>query len=291
MAYRDAPPMATIERITVLGAGTMGHGIAQVAATAGYYVTLHDVAPERIDAAMRAVGQGLQKASEKGKITALAAAQALARIATASEAKEAVSDADIVIEAAPESLALKLDIFARLGEDAPPRAILATNTSSLPITEIASVVRDPARVLGMHFFNPVPVMELLEIVRAVRTSDETVAAALEVGRKLGKKTIVVRDSPGFATSRLGVAIAAEAMRMLEAQVASAEDIDTAMKLGYRHPMGPLELTDHVGLDVRLAVLEHLHREVGEQFRPPQILRQLVRAGKLGKKTGEGFYKW
>jgi 3-hydroxybutyryl-CoA dehydrogenase len=280
-----------IERITILGAGTMGHGIAQLAATAHYSVTLHDVAPERIDAGLRAIRGSLEKLVEKGKLDPEARSEALGRIEASRELDEAVARADLVVEAAPESLALKREIFGALSAHAPPGAVLATNTSSLPVTEIASMVTHPGRVVGMHFFNPPQLMELLEIVRAVQTTEETVAAAREVGRRMGKTTILVHDSAGFATSRLGVAIAAEAMRMLETGVASAEDIDTAMKLGYRHPMGPLELTDHVGLDVRLAVLEHLHREVGEQFRPPQILRQLVRAGKLGKKAGEGFYRW
>ena len=280
-----------IERITVLGAGTMGHGIAQLAAVAHYRVTLHDVAPERIEAGLRAIRGSLEKMVDKGKLEPEARSEALGRIEAGPDLARAVAQADLVVEAAPESLALKRDIFTALGAHAPEGAVLATNTSSLPVTEIAGMATHPGRVVGMHFFNPPQVLELLEIVRAVQTTDETVALVREVGRRMGKTTILVNDSAGFATSRLGVVIAAEAMRMLETGVASAEDIDTAMKLGYRHPMGPLELTDHVGLDVRLAVLEHLHREVGEQFRPPQILRQLVRAGKLGKKTGEGFYKW
>lgn len=281
----------TIERITILGAGTMGHGIAQLAAIAQYSVTLHDVASERIDAGLRAIRASLEKMVDKGKLEPEARSEALGRIQARTELGEAVGGADLVVEAAPESLALKREIFGALSASAPHGAVLATNTSSLPVTEIASMVTNPGRVVGMHFFNPPQLMELLEIVRAVQTTEQTVEIAREVGRRMGKTTILVHDSAGFATSRLGVAIAAEAMRMLETGVASAEDIDIAMKLGYRHPMGPLELTDHVGLDVRLAVLEHLHRELGEQFRPPQILRQLVRAGKLGKKTGEGFYRW
>jgi 3-hydroxybutyryl-CoA dehydrogenase len=280
-----------IERITVLGAGTMGHGIAQIAATAGYSVVLYDVAAERIEAGQRAIRASLEKLMEKGKLGPEDRSEAIAKIRGSTDLPAAVADAHLVIEAAPEVLALKREIFAGLGQHAPESAVLATNTSSLPVTEIAGAARRPERVVGMHFFNPPPIMELLEVVRAVQTSDEAVAVAREVGTRMGKTAIVVRDCPGFASSRLGVAIAAEAMRMLESGVASAQDIDTAMKLGYRHPMGPLELTDHVGLDVRLAVLEHLHREVGEQFRPPTILRQLVRAGKLGKKTGEGFYRW
>jgi len=205
--------------------------------------------------------------------------------------ERAADGVDLVIEAAPEKMDLKVDVLRRVKAIAPPHAILASNTSSLSITEIGQRIEAGARTIGLHFFNPPPVMELLEVVRGLQTDDATLATSLAVGKRLGKTTIVVSDTPGFATSRLGVAIGAEAMRMLEAGVASVADIDRAMELGYRHPMGPLKLTDLVGLDVRLAILEHLHREIGEQFRPPSILRQMVRAGRLGKKTGEGFYRW
>lgn len=269
----------------------MGHGIAQIAAVAGYETALHDVAPERIEAGLRAIEGSLDKLVGKGKLSPETRAQALGRLRSSPTLGAAVADADLVIEAAPEILQLKREIFAAVSDAAPRTAVLGTNTSALSVTEIASVVASPERVVGLHFFNPPQLMELLEIVRAVQTSDATIAVARELGRRLGKTTILVKDSAGFATSRLGVLIGAEAMRMLESGVATAEDIDTGMKLAYRHPMGPLELTDLVGLDVRLAVLEHLHRELGEQFRPPVVLRQLVRAGKLGRKTGEGFYKW
>lgn len=278
-------------RVAVLGAGTMGAGIAQVAAMSGYAVSLFDVSSAQIEKSLAATAQSLDKLVAKAKIDAAAKDAALAAIQPFADVSKAVEEATVVVEAVPERIELKRELFHAVDRAAPSIALLGTNTSSLSITEIASVVKDPSRVVGLHFFNPVPVMELLEVVKGVRTSDATVEAALAFSKALGKTAIVVRDFPGFATSRLGVAIGAEAIRMLEQGVASAEDIDRAMELGYRHPMGPLKLTDLVGLDVRLAILEHLHREVGEQFRPPALLRQMVRAGKLGKKSGEGFYKW
>lgn len=280
-----------VHEVAVLGAGTMGAGIAQVCAAAGLRVAIRDVAPEVLDKAIDSIGKSLEKLESKGKIGEGARAAALAAIRTTTDLAEAVGRADLVIEAVPERLDLKIATFRDLDRLAPAHAVLASNTSSLPVTEIAGAVARPGRVVGLHFFNPVPVMELIEIVRAMQTDDETVAAARAIAAKLGKRSILVKDVPGFATSRLGVALAAEAIRMVESGVASPEDIDTAMKLGYRHPMGPLELTDLVGCDVRLAILDHLHREVGDQFRAPPLLRQMVRAGKLGRKTGEGFYKY
>jgi 3-hydroxybutyryl-CoA dehydrogenase len=278
-------------RVAVLGAGTMGAGIAQVAAMAGFAVSLFDVSSVQIEKALAATTQSLDKLVAKAKIDAAAKEAALAAIQPVASVSKAVEEASVIIEAIPERIELKRELFVAVDRAAPPTALLGTNTSSLSITEIASVVKDPSRVVGLHFFNPVPVMELLEVVKGVCTSEATIDAALTFAKTLGKTAIVVRDFPGFATSRLGVALGAEAIRMLEQGVASAEDIDRAMELGYRHPMGPLKLTDLVGLDVRLAILEHLHRELGEQFRPPALLRQMVRAGKLGKKSGEGFYKW
>ncbi len=277
--------------MAVLGAGTMGHGIAQVCAVAGCRVVMRDVGEDVVERGLGRIRESLEKLAGKGRIEAGAKDAALGRIATTTDIGEAVKDADLVVEAIPERMALKIETFRAVDESAPAHALLASNTSSLSVTEIAGATERPDRVLGMHFFNPVPIMELLELVRGLRTSDETVAAGRAFAERIGKRPIVVRDWPGFATSRLGVALGAEAIRMLEAGVASAEDIDLAMELGYRHPMGPLKLTDLVGLDVRLAILEHLHREVGEQFRPPTLLRQMVRAGKLGRKTGEGFYKY
>jgi 3-hydroxybutyryl-CoA dehydrogenase len=228
---------------------------------------------------------------QKGKIDAAARDRALAAISRTKDLAAAVSGADLVVEAIPERMELKLETFREVDRHAPAHAVLGSNTSSLSVTEIAGATARPERVVGLHFFNPVPVMELLEIVRGLRTDDATIAAARAFATAIGKRPIVVKDSPGFATSRLGVILGVEAIRMLEAGVASAEDIDLAMELGYRHPMGPLKLGDLVGLDVRLAILEHLHKEVGEQFRPPALLRQMVRAGKLGRKSGEGFYKY
>ncbi len=280
----------TFPRVAVLGAGTMGQGIAQVCAQSGRRVALFDVKPELAAKGRAGIEKTLAKAVELQKATAAERDAALERVHPTSELEESVRDADLVIEAAPESLPLKIDLFRRVSAVARGDAMLATNTSSLPVTEIASAMAHPERGIGLHFFNPVPRMKLLEVVVGERTAEATVDRAREFARSIGKTAIVVKDSPGFASSRLGIALALEAIRMLEAGVASAEDIDTAMKLGYGHPMGPLELTDLVGLDVRLAIADHLLREVGETFRAPQLLRRLVRAGKLGRKSGEGFYR-
>ena len=284
--------MSEISRVTVIGAGTMGHGIAQVSAAAGAEVRLHDVSAERIDDGLAAIRANLDKGIEKGKVTEEQRQAVLERLHAAPDLAAAVADVDLVIEAVPESLELKRKIFTALDEAAAPTALLASNTSSLPVAEIAAATGRPDRVVGMHFFNPVHIMKLLEIVRAEATSEETVERVREFGERLGKDTIVVRDSPGFASSRLGLVLGLEAMRMLEQEVASAEDIDKAMTRGYGHPMSPLRLTDLVGLDVRLAIAEHLHRELGsDAFRPPEILRRMVERGRLGKKVGCGFYEW
>ncbi len=284
--------MQTLFRtIAVLGAGTMGRGIAQLAATRGIQVRLFDVAPRQLDSAASLMRADLEKLVGKGKLAASDRDAALERITATTELEAACPGAELVIEAAPESMDLKVQLLSGVKQIAGDSAVLASNTSSLSITELARRVDAPERTLGLHFFNPPPVMPLLEIVRGLDTPDALVERALGFAAQLGKEPIVVRDFPGFATSRLGVVIGAEAMRMLESGVASVSDIDRAMELGYRHPMGPLKLTDLVGLDVRLAILEHLHRELGEQFRPPAILRQMVRAGRLGKKVGIGFYRW
>jgi 3-hydroxybutyryl-CoA dehydrogenase len=281
----------TPETIAVLGAGTMGHGIAQVAAFAGYPVILRDVSRDALVRGVQSIERNLRKGIERGKLTEDDLDQTLQRIHGAVQLSE-VADADLVIEAAPEVLEIKQEILREVESLARRPFIFASNTSSLSITEIARVSRHPERVVGMHFFNPVHIMRLLEIVRGQDTSEETVSIVREIGRKLRKEPITVKDVPGFASSRLGVALGLEAMRMLEQGVASAKDIDTAMELGYNHPMGPLRLTDLVGLDVRLAIAEYLHRELAsETFRPPEILRRMVSEGKLGKKTGEGFYTW
>jgi 3-hydroxybutyryl-CoA dehydrogenase len=280
-----------VQRVLVVGAGVMGTGIAQVAARAGYRTELFDVVPGAALRALERIRESLGRAVEKGRCTAQERDEALSRLADAPELESAAAGADLVIEAAPEDLQLKKDLFARLSRAARPDAILASNTSSLPVTALASAAKHPSRVVGLHFFNPVPVMKLLEIVQGERTDGMVVTVCRAVGARMGKEVVVVRDAPGFATSRLGIALALEAIRMVEEGVASAEEIDRAIELGYGHPMGPLKLTDHVGLDVRLAIADHLHAELGERFRPPQLLRRMVRAGKLGKKSGEGFYKY
>jgi 3-hydroxybutyryl-CoA dehydrogenase len=284
--------MSEIERVTVVGAGTMGHGIAQVAAAAGMTVGLHDVTEELIRNGLDAVRANLDKGVEKGKVSSDQRYATLGRLRAAPNLDDAAAGSDLIVEAVPESMELKHEIFRRLDRAAPRGSILASNTSSLSIDKIASATGRPERVLGMHFFNPVHILPLLEIVRGEKTSEETVDRALVAGRRMGKEPIVVRDSPGFASSRLGLVLGLEAMRMLEQEVASAEDIDRAMTLGYRHPMGPLKLTDLVGLDVRLAIARSLHAELGsEAFRPPKILERLVAEGRLGKKSGRGFYEW
>lgn len=284
----DSPSIRTIG---VLGAGTMGHGIAQVAAAAGFQVVLRDMNDELVSRGKLAIERNLTKGIERGKITEEEKQKALARITTTSELPE-LAAADLIIEAAPENLELKQDLLRACEKVTQANCIWATNTSSLSITEIARAAARPPKVVGMHFFNPVHIMRLVEIVVGQQTSDDTTAVIRQVARQMKKEPIIVRDFPGFASSRLGVTLGLEAMRMVEQGVASARDIDTAMELGYNHPMGPLRLTDLVGLDVRLSIAEYLHSELGsETFRPPEILRRLVSEGKLGKKSGEGFYRW
>lgn len=282
---------SSIRKVLVVGTGTMGQGIAQISALAGYVTHLHDVDPARVDKAISLIKAVTDRLVQKGKMLNEARSEMIGLLVASPELGPAAADVDLVIEAAPESMDLKVELFTKIKVFAPERAILASNTSSLSITEIGRRSGAGARTIGLHFFNPPPLMELLEVVRGLETAPAVVDTCLAVARRLSKTPIVVNDTPGFASSRLGVALGSEAMRMLETGVASAADIDRAMELGYRHPMGPLKLTDLVGLDVRLAILEHLHREIGEQFRPPVILRQMVRAGRLGKKTGEGFYRW
>lgn len=269
----------------------MGHGIAQIAALAGYRVILRDVNKDALMRGIESIDRNLKKGIQRAKLTEDDRDQALQHIRGAVQLSE-TADADLVIEAAPEVLEIKQEILRELESLSHKPFIFASNTSSLSITEIARVSRRPERVVGMHFFNPVHIMRLVEIVVGRETSEETVSTVRNVGRKLKKEPITVKDVPGFASSRLGVALGLEAMRMLEQGVASAKDIDTAMELGYNHPMGPLRLTDLVGLDVRLNIAEYLHTALGsDSFSPPEILRQMVGEGKLGKKTGEGFYKW
>lgn len=284
---------ANISTITVLGAGTMGHGIAHVCAMAGYTTRLFDVRRELVDAGLAKVAQNLETGVQKGKVTADQKAAALALLTGEADLTAAVRGADLVVEAVPEKLELKQSLFREVAAVVGESAILATNTSSLSVTAIASGVPGPERVIGTHFFNPVHVMKLLEIVVGQQTAPAVLATIQAFGARVGKDCIVVRDSPGFATSRLGLVIGLEAIRMVEEGVASAEDIDKAMCLGYGFPMGPLKLTDLVGLDVRLSIAEYLsaHLQDGAHFRPPALLRAMVADGKLGKKSGQGFYKW
>jgi 3-hydroxybutyryl-CoA dehydrogenase len=283
--------VSTILRIAVLGAGTMGRGIAQVAAQAGLDVRLFDVAPAALAAGRDAALAGIARFEAKGTLTPEAAAAARERLVAEPDLAAAVRGADLVVEAAPEVPELKKDLYARVEPELGAHAILASNTSSIPVARLAEGLRRPGRFLGLHFFNPVPLMKLLEIVVGRETEPEVVAAARDLAPRLGKEPIVVNDAPGFATSRLGVAIGLEAMRMLEEGVASAADIDRAMELGYGHPMGPLRLTDLVGLDVRLAIARTLEKELGPRFAPPGILVSKVEAGELGKKSGRGFFDW
>lgn len=281
----------SVTHIAILGAGTMGHGIAHVSAIAGYRVTLYDVDDGRVSAGLKKVRGNLEKGVEKGKVTAEARDQALALISGATSLS-GLATADLIIEAVPERIELKQQLFTELDGIVAPGAIFATNTSSLSIARIASAVRDPSRVIGTHFFNPVHIMTLLEVVVHPGTRDDVRAAVLEYGARIGKECIVVNDAPGFATSRLGVCLGMEAIRMVEQGVASAEDIDKAMCLGYRHPVGPLRLTDMVGLDVRMNIGEYLARELNNPaFEPPALMRRMVAEGKLGQKSGQGFYSW
>ncbi|HXC70167.1 MAG TPA: 3-hydroxyacyl-CoA dehydrogenase family protein [Pyrinomonadaceae bacterium] len=280
-----------IETIAVIGAGTMGHGIAQVAALAGFKVLLNDVDRESLARGVSAIERNLAKGIQLAKLTEDDRDRTLQHIHGTTNLDEC-AQADLIIEAAPEKLDLKKEVLRQLESASDRPFIFASNTSSLSITEIGSASKRPGAVIGMHFFNPVHIMRLVEIVVGEKTSAETVNVVKGIGEKMRKEPIVVKDVPGFASSRLGVALGLEAMRMFEQGVASAQDIDTAMELGYNHPMGPLKLTDLVGLDVRLNIAEYLHRELGsEAFRPPEVLRQLVSEGKLGKKTGQGFYDW
>ena len=279
-------------RIAVVGAGTMGHGIAQVAAVAGYDTRLTDANPSAKAVALAKVRENLDGAVKRSKLSREDADAALHRLAWRDDLAAAVAGVDLVIEAIVEELDAKRELVGRLAGLLPPGAVLATNTSSLSVQRIADAAGQPERVVGMHFFNPVHLMKLVEIVTHERASPDAVRLVSEVARRMGKDPIVVRDAPGFASSRLGVVLGLEAMRMVEQDVASPEDIDKAMELGYGHPMGPLRVSDLVGLDVRLAIAEYLYRELRQpHYQPPAILRAKVRAGELGKKTGKGFYQW
>lgn len=283
--------MSGFKSVLILGTGTMGQGIAQIAAAAGLEARMFDSDPKKIDQARAAIEKATARMVEKNKLSGADRDALLGRLVASASLTAGCEDLDLCIEAIPERMELKVDVLSQVIANAPAECLIGSNTSSLSITEIGARIGAKERTLGLHFFNPPPVMELLEIVRGLDTSESTLDRGLALAKVLGKTPIIVNDSPGFATSRLGVIVGAEAIRMLETGVASVVDIDRAMELGYRHPMGPLKLGDLVGLDVRLGILEHLHKELGEQFRPPSLLRQMVRAGKLGKKSGEGFYRW
>jgi len=277
--------------ITVLGAGTMGHGIAHAAAASGFETRLYDVSTAQLDKARAQIDSIFKSSVDLGKATASEVHAAGARLTTTADVAESLRGADFVIEAAPERIDLKLALFAEIERHAPPTSPIASNTSALSITELAGSLKQPSRVAGMHFFNPVHKMKLIEIVRALESSDETLAAIEQVARAMKKETVLVRESPGFITSRVNVTIGNEAFFMLMEGVASARDIDKALKLGLNHPMGPFELVDLVGLDTRLSILEYLHRSLGEKYRPCPLLAQYVKAGRLGKKVGKGVYDY
>lgn len=280
------------DRVTVLGAGTMGAGIAQVMAQAGSNVVLQDVTQEFCDRGMERIRAFLQKGVDKGKVTEAARDAALGKLSTATDRAAACRDATLVIEAVPEDLKLKNDLFRELATVVRDDCVLASNTSSLALSKVFAGVGEPGRCIGMHFFNPVPIMKLLELVRTKATSAATIERVTAYAKALGKEPILVQDSPGFASSRLGVCLGLEAIRMVETDVASPEDIDKAMVLGYGHPMGPLRLTDLVGLDVRLAIADYLRQELDlPGFEAPELMRKMVADGKLGKKSGQGFYSW
>jgi 3-hydroxybutyryl-CoA dehydrogenase len=281
----------TIQTIAVLGAGIMGRGIAYVSILGGFRTILQDTSQEALDRATSEITAVLEKGVAAGKVAEDAAVAARKRLSTSRSLADAAREAGLVIEAVPEKIDVKIELFATLDRTAPPAAILASNTSALSITEMAAATKRPGQVVGMHFFNPVHRMRLLEVVRALETSDETVALALAVGEAMGKEGVVVRESPGFVTSRINAMIGNEAFYMLQEGVASARDIDKALKLGLNHPMGPFELVDLVGLDTRLSILRFLHRTLGEKFRPCPLMEQYVAAGRLGRKSGRGVYEY
>ncbi|HKW74711.1 MAG TPA: 3-hydroxyacyl-CoA dehydrogenase NAD-binding domain-containing protein [Terriglobales bacterium] len=283
--------MSEIQTIAVIGAGIMGRGIAHVAALGGYRTILEDILPASLRRAEDEIRGNLDKAVDLGKVSQQEAAVAFKRLEYAGTVEDATRDADLVIEAVPEEMESKIEIFTLLDKICKPHTILASNTSSLSVTEIASITYRARKILGMHFFNPVHKMKLLEIVRALETDDDALAACVEVGRRMGKEVVVVREAPGFITSRINAMIGNEAFYMLQEGIASPSDIDKALKLGLNHPMGPFELVDLVGLDTRLHILEYLHKSLGEKFRPAPLLVQYVKAGRLGRKTGKGVYEY
>ena len=280
-----------IQTVTVLGAGTMGHGIAHGTIAVGYQTRLFDVSDAQLAKARTQIESILKKSVELGKLAASDVEAAMARLTVTSDVKAALEGTDFIIEAAPEKVDLKVKLFADIEAYAPPAAVVASNTSALSITEIAATLKAPSRVGGMHFFNPVHKMKLIEIVRALESSESTLETIEAVSRRMGKETVLVREAPGFITTRVNASIGNEAFYMLMEGVASARDIDKALKLGLNHPMGPFELVDLVGLDTRLSILEYLHKSMGEKYRPCPLLAQYVKAGRLGKKVGRGVYEY
>jgi 3-hydroxybutyryl-CoA dehydrogenase len=283
--------VSLVKTVAVIGAGIMGRGIAHAAALGGYRTVLEDLIPAALRKAETEIRANLDKAVGLGKVTSADADAAFSRIEYAGSVEQAAREADLVIEAVPEEMESKIEIFTLLDKICRPSTILASNTSSLSVTEISSVTYRAKKCVGMHFFNPVHKMKLLEIVRALETDDDTLATAAEVGRRMGKEVVIIKEAPGFITSRINAMIGNEAFYMLQEGVATAEDIDKALKLGLNHPMGPFELVDLVGLDTRLHILEYLHKSLGEKFRPCPLLVQYVKAGRLGRKSGRGVFEY
>ena len=280
-----------VKTIGVIGAGTMGRGIAYAAALGGYRTILEDVMPETLAKGTAWIRQSLEEGVQRGKVEGGARDAVLALLETSSSVEDVCREADFLIEAVPEEMELKLELFTLFDKFAKPKAVLASNTSSLSVAEMAEMTYRPELFVGMHFFNPVPKMRLIEIVKAPKTSKETIERCREVGKRMGKEVVIVKESPGFITTRVNALIGNEAFAMLEAGIASAEDIDKALKLGLNHPMGPFELVDLVGLDVRLSILEYLHSTLGEKYKPNPLIKKLVAEGRLGRKTGRGVYDY
>ena len=280
-----------VKTIAVIGAGTMGRGIAYAAAFGGYKTVLEDISSRVLEQAVAWIRQSFEEGVARGKVEAGVPEKALALISTATDVKDAIRNAELIIEAVPEELEMKLELFTIFDKFAKTGAILASNTSSLSITDFTDITVSRERCIGMHFFNPVPKMKLIELVRTPHTSEETVVTCREVARRMGKEVVLVNEAPGFITTRVNALIGNEAFNMLEAGIATAEDIDKALKLGLNHPMGPFELVDLVGLDVRLNILEYLHSTLGEKYRPNELLRKYVKEGRLGRKSGRGVYEY
>lgn len=280
-----------IKNITVIGAGIMGNGIAHVAAQAGFKTVMNDISDEALKKGLATITKTLDKGIELGKTSKEEKEKVLSNLSLETNLETAAKNADFVIEAAPEKIELKIKLYSTLDKTCRPDVILATNTSSLSITEIAAVTNRPQKCIGMHFFNPVPRMKLIEIIKALETDEETIRLTQEVSKAMGKEIVTIRESPGFITSRINALIGNEAFYMLQEGVGSAKDIDTALKLGLNHPMGPFEMVDLVGLDTRLSILEYLHKSLGEKYKPCPLMIQYVKAGRLGRKTGKGVHEY